>query len=237
MKIVKELNSYIKNPDNQRYYFETSVKKGVVFLQVFLICLFVVLLTSSLTGIIRYVFRINFQSNDFPLFYFWAINIMIIPIIEETAYRLPLVYRRLNISLSSLFISYTLISYSFGHNILNCDDGLFIRITVSVIFMCIVYFLLGFENINKRLVRYWSQNQRIIFYIFLIAFTVRHLDTYELSGASIALSPILLLPLFFNGIFLSFIRIRFGFIYSILFHVMINIAAFLPQILLFYGNR
>ena len=237
MKIINNLKKFISNPDFLRSNFETPAKKGLAFLGLFLTCLTIVMIVSTFTAILRWFAHIDFKTNDIPLIYFWGINIVIIPFVEETAYRLPLVYHRLYISLSSLIISYIFISYGFGVNMLNFSEGLFIRLVIPFAIFCLFYLALGFENINRRFAVFWSKNQKVIIYLSLISFTFRHMDNYVLTTLSIALSPILLFPQFTTGIFLSFVRIRFGFTFSILFHFLINVAAFLPQILLYYVSK
>ena len=69
--------------------------------------------------------------------------------------------------------------------------------------------------------------------MLLILFALRHFDMYVIDWISVALLPVFVLPQLYEGIFLSFTRIRFGFLYAILLHMLINFTASIPNIVMY----
>jgi len=59
---------------------------------------------------------------------------------------------------------------------------------------------------------------------------------YVLDWNTVLLLPLLALPQFYGGILLSFTRIKLGFMYAVLLHLLVNLIAFSPVIFL-YANR
>jgi hypothetical protein len=128
-------------------------------------------------------------------------------------------------------------SYSLGIDIIELNQNVLFRLAVSLIGLIVTYVLLSYKKIFERVLKVWGNRYKLIFYIFLLLFVLRHIDMYELNFVTILFLPLLLTPQLFSGIFLSFVRIRFGFGYSIIFHLMINLIAFLPQIILYATNN
>lgn len=63
---------------------------------------------------------------------------------------------------------------------------------------------------------------KIGFYIVAILFGYIHISNYELTPSVILFSPLLIAPQAFVGLYLGFIRIRFGLIWSIALHACYN---------------
>lgn len=236
MVVKDELFKYLKSPDRKLFIFDSLLQKQGAFMRAFGLCLLIVFVLSIFTAAIRIFGHIEFQPNDIPLVYFWAINILVIPLFEETTFRLPLIYSRGSLSLSGLFISYIIISYITGYSPIDAE-GMAFRFCISVILAITLFLVLGRKYFVRNVPLLWDNNGKLIFLLLLFAFTLRHLDNYVLTSTVLLFFPILLLPQLVNGIFFSFVRVRFGFVYSILFHTMINTAAFLPQMILHYANR
>jgi len=111
MNIVSEIKHYLKEPNTIKYNFRTPAQKGKAFLQVFLLYLFPVLFLSIITGIIRWIFNIEFKPIKLSTELLLVCNLFIIPFIEELTFRLPLIYNRIYLSISSFFISFFLYRY------------------------------------------------------------------------------------------------------------------------------
>lgn len=235
--VVKNLVvEYFKKPDNKIFIFEGYLERLFAFMRVFVLCLFVLFIVSIITAIVRAFLHIEFRLNSIPLVYFWMINILLVPLMEEVAFRLPLVYSRENLCLSGLVISYLIISYFTGVSPLE-QKGIDFRFFLSAGVAVVVYLALWMDSIQKKIALFWADNERIIHYLLIGFFCMKHLDNYILTSKVLLLFPILLFPQFLSGIFLSFVRVRFGFNYSILLHMMINAIAYLPLMILHYVNR
>ncbi len=236
MKIRKEIQKYLKNPDIDKHDFEILAEKIFSFLRVFLNYFLIVFGISIITGILRIAFRIEYIPNDLDDLTFVLINILAFPVLEETAFRLSLVYKRLNLTLSTLLIFYYSISILLAGSVIDISNEIILRVGLSVFVAILVYLILGIKTVGTRVNHFWNKHRKIVLYTLLLFFTFRHLDFYALKPVVLILSPILLLPQFVGGIFLSFTRIRFGFIYAILLHTMINILAFAPRLISHYAN-
>ena len=232
MKVLSDIKKFLITPDDSKYSFESSGERIASFIKLFginLLISFVIL--SALTGIIRLNLEIDFKPINISLFNLWLANLLLIPVLEEIAFRLSLRLTKIYLSLSVSAITYMVASYSFGIDIIDFNQKLLFRLAVAFIGFITAYLLLRnkkiFENVNKV----WRSNFKLIYYFFLFLFVIRHIDMYELNLVTILFLPLLLSPQLISGIFLSFVRMRFGFGYSLIFHVMINLIAFSPQII------
>ncbi len=235
IRVVPELMKFLKKPDTQKLHFETTFIKLTTFMYIYLICLSTIFIISILTGFIRLIMHIEFQPFTTQKVYFWLINLLLMPIFEESAFRLPLVYSKVNISISILLLTYAFLSYVLHGSLLN-SENIIQRVGISVFIAILVFFVLGFVSNKLSLATFWIKNMKGIFYIYLFIFSLRHIDSYILTPLCLTFIPILLLPQIISGIFLSFVRLRFGFHFSIIFHVLINVIAITPQILILYAN-
>lgn len=71
-----------------------------------------------------------------------------------------------------------------------------------------------------------------VFYGFTLAFALVHLSNYPNLSEIWPLAPLLISPQLNIGVFLGFVRIRFGLLWSILFHAVYNTVVLGPILLL-----
>jgi len=69
-----------------------------------------------------------------------------------------------------------------------------------------------------------------VFYILTLIFGFIHLSNFELNTDVLLLSPILVAPQINAGIFLGFIRVRFGLIWAMVLHSLYNLVLIGPLI-------
>lgn len=233
-RIFKELIIFFIQPIKEKYEFGSSINKIKFFLKTFVACLLIVIFLSIITALIRYKLEIAFKILDIPLSILLFINLLIIPLIEETAFRLPLKLSRINFSLSISIIIFIVVSLIFKVVVINYSDYLHERISISLASFVFVYTGTINRKIYNKFEKFWTKNYRGIFYSLLVLFVLRHLDNYIIDKNVLLFFPILALPQLVIGIFLSFIRIRIGFIFSVIFHGFINLFSFLPKIIMYY---
>ena len=77
-------------------------------------------------------------------------------------------------------------------------------------------------NLLKTIRNFWNKFYGWIFYLISIAFGLIHILNFEPSLNIYLLAPILVAPQIVIGINLGYLRIRFGLIWSILFHAFHN---------------
>ena len=78
-----------------------------------------------------------------------------------------------------------------------------------------------------------SRYFKIAFWGFTLMFALVHLGNFPGLEAVWFLSPLLVSPPFFLGIFTGFIRVRYGLLYSMLFHALYNGILLGPALFLF----
>jgi len=234
MNIIKEVIQYLKKPDLNKYNFVTPAKKVFTFLQVFFIYLLLAILLSVLSGFVKWKFNIEFKQIELSDSLFLIFNLLIIPVVEESAFRLPLIYNRIRLSISSFFISYFFVSFLIARNAIDFSNYLLLRVVFSITIFLL--FLIITNIYNKVFSIFWEKNKKAIFYFFLILFTIRHFDMYQINWETIFLLPVLVLPQLYGGILFSFTRIRYGFLYAVILHILVNFIAFLPRIIAFVNS-
>ncbi len=77
-------------------------------------------------------------------------------------------------------------------------------------------------NLLKTIRNFWDKFYGWIFYLITIAFGLIHILNFEPSLNIYLLAPVLVAPQILIGINLGYLRIRFGLIWSILFHAFYN---------------
>lgn len=73
---------------------------------------------------------------------------------------------------------------------------------------------------------------KLAFYLFTLVFGFYHITNFELTTTTLVLSPILVAPQIAAGVFLGFIRVRFGLLWAIVFHACYNLIFVGPVILI-----
>jgi membrane protease YdiL (CAAX protease family) len=146
--------------------------------------------------------------------------IFLSPVIEEILFRLILKPKFRNILIFSVFSGVLAINFLFRKSF-----------TLGIPF-CILSIVCIILLLDKKCFRraqiYFLKHFSFFFYLICLIFGFVHISNYEPFNYKLVLIlPILITPLVFAGITLSFIRMRFGIGYSMLMHSMMNFIAFL----------
>lgn len=150
---------------------------------------------------------------------------MVIPIIEETLFRLNLRYSRLNFAIFIGGVVYYLFNFL-------SDLERFHAISLGLLAGAMVWLLIK-PNINQILCDFWKVHTKKIFYLFLSIFTLIHITNYEMTSSLFFISPILVLPHFVGGIFYSYARLKAGILFAICLHAINNA---IPFIAMYFSN-
>lgn len=223
------VQSFLKHPSQQFEFRESKIK---IFIISLLTCYFLVFLTSVfLASLKNLIFNSSIENRifDSPLLNsysgtltFFFLVLVFAPFLEELIFRLPMNGKRWSISLSAGIFIHLIIQPPLS-NISFVDwPRILIGIFSGIATYLIISFYL-FKHLNK-LFRNYSKNYLI--YFLTILFALFHIANFnDFQWKYIVLYPILVLPQFLIGSYLAFIRINFGFWYSLLFHAFINIPA------------
>jgi hypothetical protein len=153
------------------------------------------------------------------------------PVIEESLFRLPLKFSVNNIAISLSVLFYFLLSkFIFKTPIINFTSFFFLRLAVSLIFFVSIRFILNLR-FYKQLEALWGKNYSIIYRSLCLFFAWVHITNYDYSIALIMLMPLITLPQFIISLYLSYIRLKYGFLHSVIFHSAVNAIPFVISVL------
>lgn len=159
------------------------------------------------------VIHLNHQLEDLGATEIW-LAILLIPPIEELLFRIWLrVNRKTLLILSGIFffLAFLLIPYA-NYWIMAGVVGVGILIAAIALWRKEKYV----QNLAAR-------HFGVLFYLSVLIFGLVHIFNYTpLTWQTWLLAPVLVLPQFIAGSMLGFIRVRYGILYSILFHTAIN---------------
>ncbi len=152
------------------------------------------------------------------------------PLVEEIAFRLALTTNKLAI-ISSLS---TLVFFLSGP-VFYIDDTLayLVRVVSSGLFGVVVYWFIHPENTEA----FFKRHQNYLLVITSTLFAGVHISNFHpIQYEIIFLYPIYVLPQFFMGLILGWLRIQYGFLWAVLFHVLVNGLFTWPKALLMLWN-
>jgi len=221
---IKAIVNFVKNPDN-KLSRSSDVKKNLKSVFIFyLIKLFFLLLWIIVVITWAELGEppvIDIRNKLSPL-NFMLYAVLFGPFLEEAIFRLSLVFKPLYITISVFLLTYVLTSkLGFGISHLDIDKYVLERILISALFALITYFFAN--KYFTYFLKFWNANFRWIYYTTIIVFALLHLDLSELTFNKFLLFPLLTFPQLLGGTINGYIRIKYGFIYSCLFHSINNI--------------
>ncbi len=139
------------------------------------------------------------------------------PILEETAFRLPLKRKRLYITLSSAAIMFFLSAIIFSTKVYHVT---WVRL-FSCAILALITWLWGYKWVSKV-------NFKIWLWILVLSFSILHIINYDLSVMDIGewirivLKEGVKIP---SALMFSYVRIKHGFGTSVALHFIINLSA------------
>ncbi len=151
----------------------------------------------------------------------WEV-IFFVPVMEETLFRLLLKPNYRNI----LFFSFLLL-LPVVTNVVKARYSFALLGAVIALLPLSLLLKKGYlKKAQKVFLKYFS----LFFYLSCLLFGLGHVTNFHpLTVSVLLLAPLLTLPQLFLGTVLGFVRMKYGIVYSILFHFLIN---FPPLILL-----
>ncbi|MDI9356645.1 MAG: CPBP family intramembrane metalloprotease [Chitinophagaceae bacterium] len=83
------------------------------------------------------------------------------------------------------------------------------------------------EQVRNFFHSFYISQYPIIFYLSTFVFAFVHVSNYELTDAILFLFPFIVLPQFIGGLFIGYIRVRYGLIMGFLLHSLNNTLFFI----------
>lgn len=226
--LFKEITNFIKKPtvdiQNKK---STKIKIydtiGLYVLK--MICLIPIVLFFALIYDPKNLVSQSMSERFSPIS-FLLVGGVILPTVEEVAFRLALKFKPIYLALSSgVFLYYFLTKAIFHTKISAIDESSYIRIGSALILIVAFYLMLNIGAIRKKLTQVWDKYFHLLYYISCITFAWIHISKYELIWLNIVLLPILTLPQLMSALISGYTRVVFGFQYPLLFHVATNVLA------------
>lgn len=141
------------------------------------------------------------------------------PILEETAFRLPLKRKRLYITLSSVAIMFFVSAILFSTQVYHVT---WVRL-LSCVIVALIVWLWGYKWVLKIKFKPWL-------WTLVLSFSILHIINYDLSfmdmgeWVRVVLKEAVKIP---SALMFSYIRIRHGFGTSVALHFIINLSAYM----------
>jgi len=221
----RELIAFIANPKDKissNLSLKEKLKEIVAF---YIIKLFI---STFLILIIELLFKINndavqsFSQNHHP-FIVLLLGAFLAPLVEEAMFRLSIIFKPIFLAVSIGLFTLTILSRIEDVGILKFNETTYYRYGLGIVVSILVfYFSKKYQLIIKD---FWQKNFRWIYYFSAITFGFFHFSNFDLAPSSFLLIPILTLPHTIGGLFFGYIRIKHGFIYSLIFHSLNNLIS------------
>ncbi len=223
-KNLLDLWLFTKNPG---YVFTAPVKIKQILhaMAVILIANFIMqmLLAHQVTLLSEWLFGaqthllIEYAAETPALLLFLTVAIAA-PFIEELAFRLPLLFKPIYVSMSIVSLT-PFVSEFFFHQVRHP----WLPWAVSMAIAVILFFVLSMPSIYRTLSAWWQQNIRWIVYGFVLTFGLMHISNFgQITPMALLFSPLLCLPQIISGFVLSYFRLRFGFQWALFYHFLWN---------------
>ncbi len=142
--------------------------------------------------------------------------VLLAPIIEEVLFRLILKYSKLNFIIFFSFLSFYIINGTF----LNIDYKSY-ELYVYIVFLLIsIKYINKYDEYIKNIIK---KNNKAIIIFSIITFGLIHIFNIKPLYWELALIyPIYVLPQISMGYFITNLRLKFGFIWGVALHILIN---------------
>lgn len=208
-----DLKSFIQNP---KYISETKINWYQFILLIFLYFFVVTVISIPLSGIMHLLEGKHF-SSDLSVSEMFIKAVIIAPLIEESMFRLLLKPKQNNLIVFLLLMSPSALYTLYNGNYITFTVITSTELAILITILRNTYLL----KLQKCIIKYF----RLFFYFSILSFGFLHIMNFsfpEINLWVILCTPLLVSPQIFMGSILGFVRVKYGFIYSILLHATIN---------------
>jgi hypothetical protein len=215
----RDFTIYLKNP-NQGIQFD--IKSIPDFLKLIWKSFLILLVIDIIIGLLivtplRY-FNLYPSLKEIK---FTPVNILkislLLPIIEELIFRLPLRISKINFASSFSLVIFLVLHY--------CIFNIYLSLSISIIFSFSLYLVLEKESsFLNRLIVLFTKYFWQVFYFQALIFGFLHLTNYFVDFRYFYLFPFFVLSYIISGLLWGYIRMRytFGIYLCIVSHIIVN---------------
>lgn len=229
----QQLLFLVRNPNNIQKAPPQSVKQHLNSLLVLLKLKY--LLTFGwiiISSPVIFTFQSSSESpivTDYSVLGLLIVTVVLAPLLEETIYRLPLVFKPIYLGLGAGLAIYVLLSYYLLEiSIWNLKHLIGYRIIGVITVMALTYW--AAKKSPPLSAKTKTRIFPFLFYISALAFGFAHFEGLEDYNFSYFL--VMFVPYFLSGIIYAIVRIRNGFLYAVILHSINNFIAAIISILI-----
>jgi len=215
--------SYLFNPKSKQTVSIVGFRRLLVFVTCYIIALAIGI---SISYVNIYIVEVGPYLKVHTSNMSSTMNLILLcsfyPIFEELSFRLSLKFNPKYLTASIIALTGFLL---FKHNISIWSvekTELIIKLVMLVLVSIITIGILRNSTIVDFLEKTWNRRFIIIYYSSISVFTLLHLVKFNISSEVLRFLPLLLFPYFIYGLILSYIRLKFNTLASIILHICIN---------------
>ena len=221
--MIKHFIPFIFNPKIKDLPIPLNISKSIslIFRMILVYFVFIILTSLSFLPILKILNLLPEQSLTLSHIPLTFKLILIVPIYEETIFRLPLKFSKDNLFLSLATFQFMLFYHTFNLIILVC---------ISFLIASLPYLRIIPDKFYSKLELIWQKYFPFIFYGLTLSFGLLHLTNFvNLKLGHYLLSPFIVSNQIFMGLMFGYVRVSFsnGFIISIILHFLINLPLIL----------
>jgi len=170
-------------------------------------------------------------NEEFSTLTIFFLSIIILPLLEEVAFRLSLKFKPIYLSLTLSVLSYYFMTKAiYQTNLSNIDYHFISRLLVTITILVISYPIFSHKSIRNRFENFWQKNFKWIFYFLCFTFAAMHILNYGVTLIHMLLLPLITLPKLISAISYGYIRMHYGFFYSLGLHMCWNSIGFIMSL-------
>jgi hypothetical protein len=156
----------------------------------------------------------------------WTL-IILLSIVEELIFRLPLRYTTINLNIAALlFALFAIRNLLFRLGIfgfVTFTERWLWSAVLALLIGSVVFVLLRTQPVKRIISRIWLHHFRAVLYFSCVAFGLAHVYNFtSITIATLLLAPLLVLPQIIAGFIFAFARMRLGMIWCIVLHTAHN---------------
>jgi hypothetical protein len=160
--------------------------------------------------------KITSRYGDYAIFYV----VLIGPFLEELLFRLPLSLKKIGIGVSFALIYYRL---SVNHILIGSEHNNVYWYVKLGIALCILFLTVRFLP-GSWLTTIKENYLQLCLYFSSAAFALVHITNFAPYNSDLMLLyPVFVLPQFLMGMFIGYARLKYGFLYGVALHGLINL--------------
>jgi Type II CAAX prenyl endopeptidase Rce1-like len=220
--------NFLKNPEDTVVSSEPIETKLNAIFRIysvdFVVCVLGLLICVYTTNIIGYegghrgIEMFSGNSSSWEIF---LAACVVAPFVEESAFRLILKPSKFNYAFGfSMFLMIWIIPFVIVQIF---QRYLLVGILTTLLYLLFLYY----EDSYLKLNNFIQGNYKVIFYLIIVLFGLRHIWNYDVS-ATWYVAPLLVIPQFSAGIALGYVRVKYGIFYSMLLHGFSNLIPSVP---------